>query len=117
RALWNEARARRFSHRMGQRIDSLAALTEAARMRPEEGLRDDAIAVMALPDLRLGQSWEAENTQLVLAGFDRRYRFCVEVEPRGLLVIRTVPERTEIRAIHSGHDTRSLFLSDDGDFL
>jgi len=55
-----QARAGRFSRRMGQRFDSLDALTQAARIGRERGmtperiaaLRDEAIACMALPDLR-----------------------------------------------------------------
>ena len=34
-ALLNQARAGRFSRQMGQRVDSLAALEKAARVRPE----------------------------------------------------------------------------------
>ena len=51
-ALLNQARAGRFSRQMGQRLDSLAALARAARIRPDERLRDEAIAAMALPDVR-----------------------------------------------------------------
>jgi WD40 repeat protein len=55
-----QARAGRFSRRAGQRFDSLDALTQAARIGRERGmsaekiaaLRDEAIACMALPDLR-----------------------------------------------------------------
>jgi hypothetical protein len=54
------ARAVRFSHRVGQRFDSLAALAEAAKIGRElklpaarfDRLRDDAIACMALPDMK-----------------------------------------------------------------
>ena len=55
-----QARAGRFSRRAGQRFDSLDALTQAARIGRERGippekiaaLRDEAIACMALPDVR-----------------------------------------------------------------
>jgi WD40 repeat protein len=115
RALWNEARARRFSHQMGQRAASLVALSEAARMRPEEGLRDEAIAVMAQPDVRLGPAWEHEAVGL--AAFDGRYRRGAESDPRGLLSIFTVPEDREIRRIESGRISKRLFLSGDGEIL
>ena len=54
------AQAGRFSRRPGQRLDSLAALDEAARIAREVGvpaegmdeLRNEAIACLALPDLR-----------------------------------------------------------------
>jgi serine/threonine protein kinase/WD40 repeat protein len=60
KALLDRARAERFSHRMGQRFDSLNALEQAARIGRElklppekfESLRDEAIASLALPDLK-----------------------------------------------------------------
>src|SRR5262249_56008210 len=51
-ALLNRARAGRFSRQMGQRLESLAGLVQAARIRADARLRDEAIAAMALPDLR-----------------------------------------------------------------
>jgi serine/threonine protein kinase/WD40 repeat protein len=58
-SLVSQARARRFSRRMGQRFESLKALHEAAVLAKQLGLpahkidelRDEAIACMALPDL------------------------------------------------------------------
>src|SRR5262249_60463751 len=51
-ALWNQARAGRFSRQMGQRMDSLAAVARAARIRPDERLRHEAIAALASPAVR-----------------------------------------------------------------
>src|SRR5438093_281059 len=53
----SEARARRRSGRVGQRFDSLAALARAARIRPSLSLRNEAIACMALADLRIHRQW------------------------------------------------------------
>src|SRR5262245_7174344 len=50
-ALFHQARSGRFSRQMGQRLESLTALAKAARIRPDEQLRDEAIAAMALPDV------------------------------------------------------------------
>src|SRR5262249_53233259 len=50
-ALLNGARAGRYSRQMGQRLDSLDALARAAGIRPDERLRDEAIAALALPDV------------------------------------------------------------------
>jgi WD40 repeat protein/tRNA A-37 threonylcarbamoyl transferase component Bud32 len=47
-----QARAGRFSRQPGQRFDSLEALARAAAIRPTEELRDEAIACLALADLR-----------------------------------------------------------------
>jgi serine/threonine protein kinase/WD40 repeat protein len=59
-SLVSQAQASRFSHRMGQRFDGLSALSQAAAIGRGLGLppgnfdllRDEAIACMALPDLR-----------------------------------------------------------------
>jgi hypothetical protein len=59
-ALYDRARAQRFSRREGQRFESLAAIERATRIGRElnlppeafESLRDEAIACMSLPDLR-----------------------------------------------------------------
>jgi hypothetical protein len=59
RSLYQQARAGRFSEQMGQRLDSLAALAEAARIRPDERLRDEAIAALALPDVRRVPAWHS----------------------------------------------------------
>ncbi len=59
-SLLSQAQAKQFSHRKGQRFESLAAIAQAAaigrelELEPErfEPLRDAAIACMALPDLK-----------------------------------------------------------------
>src|SRR5262249_49231192 len=61
RSLYERARAGRFSRQPGQRLDSLDALAEAARLRPDEGLRDEAIAAMALPDVRYAPLWHSSR--------------------------------------------------------
>src|SRR5688572_7140572 len=56
KALSDQARASRYSGQPGQRFNSLAALTEAAKIRRTDDLRDEAIASLAVPDIRLGES-------------------------------------------------------------
>ncbi len=59
-ALQARARAGRFSHRLGQRFDSLSALAQAAQIATQlkltadrfDLLRDEAIACLTLPDLK-----------------------------------------------------------------
>ncbi|MFI5457674.1 MAG: protein kinase [Isosphaerales bacterium] len=59
-ALYDRARAQRFSRQAGQRFDGLAALDQAAAIARDlklpparlDPLRDEAIACLALPDLR-----------------------------------------------------------------
>ncbi len=52
-SLLAQARAGRWSGRAGRRFDGLRALTEAADMRPGVDLRSEAIACLAMADLRL----------------------------------------------------------------
>jgi WD40 repeat protein len=47
-----QARAGRLSRSPGQRFNSLQAVARAAALRPSAELRDEAIACLALPDLR-----------------------------------------------------------------
>ena len=80
-----EAKASRWSGRAGRRFEGLQALTEAARLAhdlelgPESilTLRNEAIACMALVDLRLDQKWRGYPPGSTLTGiaFDR------EMEP------------------------------------
>jgi predicted nucleic acid-binding protein len=121
RALWNEARARRLSRQAGQRLASLAALTQAARMRPDEGLRDEAIAIMAQPDVTVGPAWQTvaalQTSPLVSAAFDEGYRRCAVAHAQGQLGFYTLPDHREIRRIESGRVSLGLWLSNDGEFL
>src|SRR5262249_23024361 len=66
RSLVAQARASRLSRRVGQRFDSLQALAEAARTARQLGmpeaafreLRNEAIACLTLPDLRVAREWD-----------------------------------------------------------
>ena len=50
-----EARARRASGRAGQRIESLGAVRKAAAIRPSLAVRNEAIACLAMSDLRVSK--------------------------------------------------------------
>src|SRR5205085_11094676 len=73
-ALLNRARAGRFSRQMGQRLDSLTAVAEAAQLQPDERLRDDAIAALALPDIRRVPGWRAELPGTAPVAYGAQYR-------------------------------------------
>ncbi len=55
-----QARAGRASRLPGQRFRSLEALAEAARIRPSRELRNEAVACLALADVRAEREWDAE---------------------------------------------------------
>ena len=119
-ALWNQARAGRFSRQMGQRLDSLNALAKAARIRPDERLRDEAVAALALPDVRRhGTSWNASPAgQTGGIAFDGPYRVYARGEGPGIISVRNVSDDREVRRIVSSPGTQGMFwLSPDGRFL
>jgi serine/threonine protein kinase/WD40 repeat protein len=56
----SQARGSRESGRSGQRFDSLQALAQAARIRPDLPLRNEVIASLVLADLRPTRQWDVE---------------------------------------------------------
>ena len=67
----DRARAGRFSRQAGQRFAGLEALERAARIRPSEVLRDEAVACLALVDVRpaaLGEGVDAGDPTAVEGG-------------------------------------------------
>jgi serine/threonine protein kinase/WD40 repeat protein len=117
-ALLNRARAGRFSRQMGQRLDSLAAVAEAARIRADERLRDEAIAALALPDVRRVPGWRSTPPGNATVAYGGRYRLYARVDPQDSISIRTVPDDREIRRIPSGSiEGEYLFFSPDERFL
>ena len=117
-ALWNQARAGRFSRQMGQRLDSLAALARAARIRPDERLRDEAIAAMALPDVRRVPIRHSAPAGTVAEAYGAQYRRYARADAEGVISIRSIPDDQEIRRISSGPLLEKyLFFSPDDRFL
>jgi eukaryotic-like serine/threonine-protein kinase len=117
-ALWNRARAGRFSRQMGQRLDSLAALARASRIRPDEPLRDEAIAAMALSDVRRVPTRHPLPPGTVAVAYDGLYRLYARADIQGVISIRSLPDDQEIRRIISGPLLeKTLHFSPDGRFL
>ena len=119
-ALLNRARAGRFGRQMGQRMDSLAVLEQAARIRPDERLRDEAIAALALPDVQPGPSLRIQPG--VTSGridFDGAYTSYAQINDQGVISIHSVPEGEEIGCIKTESKLKpsNLWLSPDGQFV
>ena len=53
-----EARAVRRTTQPGRRAAALAALADAARIRPGPDLRDEALAALTIPDVEVTDTWE-----------------------------------------------------------
>src|SRR5262249_53178437 len=89
-----EARARRWSGKVGWRFDSLDALTRASRIRFAPELRDEAIACTTLVDLRLVRRYPSEG--LTLGAESGRY---AKVEEEGALTIYRIADDSEVRRL------------------
>jgi serine/threonine protein kinase/WD40 repeat protein len=117
-SLYERARAGRFSRQVGQRLDSLAALEQAARIRPDERLRDEAIAAMALPDLRLlPRSFVAPSDTTALA-FGPAGRLYARADRQGTIHLHRVSDDREVQRIAWARiEGRHLLFSADERFL
>jgi eukaryotic-like serine/threonine-protein kinase len=92
----DQARARRWSGRPGRRIEGLKALASAAAIRPTLELRNEAIACMALMDLRVAREWEGVPPNSFGLAFDAKLEHYSIGDAQGNLSIRTVSDNREI---------------------
>jgi serine/threonine protein kinase/WD40 repeat protein len=119
-SLQNQAQARRNSRQMGQRLESLAVLAEAARLRPAPELRDNAIAALAVPDVELGPVWEGWDADTKGFAYESLHQRYARLGPDGTISIRTIPDGRELRRLEVGPATtpgRAMTFSPDGCFL
>lgn len=126
RSHFARARAGRFSRRPGQRLDSLAALEEASRIAREVGasekdldaLRNEAIACLALPDLRPGRFLPIRVSNSAIS-FDGPYeRYAVLDEQGTIRIHRVADDQAIARLAGFGPGIATvLLLSPDGRFL
>ena len=80
-ASFAQAKASRGSGRMGQRHDTLKALSEAAALadrvaispRDVLDMRREAVGALALPDVHLGHEWEGNPPGTNGRAFDSNY--------------------------------------------
>ena len=120
-SLQSQAQARRYSRQIGQRLESLAALAEAARIRPAAELRDSAIAAMALPDVdrqrEVWQGWTMDMVGFTCDFLNQRY---ARVAQDGTVSIRDLENGRELQHFQTARETkpgRALTFSPDGQLL
>ncbi|HZU35957.1 MAG TPA: protein kinase, partial [Gemmataceae bacterium] len=113
-----EARAHRLSGQVGQRFQSLSALAQAAKLQPSLELRNEAVACLALPDLRLARSWEGNPPGTMAVVFDADLEHYARSNARGDLSVRRVSDDTELARL-PGPGTHAYYLkySPDGRYL
>ncbi len=122
-ALKSQAQVRRFSRQMGQRLDSLEAVAEASRIRHDPSLADDAVAAMALADIRLGPVRKSGGNNSFALAFDASFERCAFLDDQGLITVRSVLDDRELQRLTvtapAGSDPgqHSLSFSPDGQLL
>jgi serine/threonine protein kinase/WD40 repeat protein len=97
-----QARANRLSRRSGQRFVTLEILARATTMArqlqlPEErffGLRNEAIAAMALPDVRVAKTWAAQSGGWAV--FDPKHQRYARGDLNGTVFLRRAGDDAEI---------------------
>jgi WD40 repeat protein len=120
------AQAGRFSRRPGQRLDGLEALRQAAAIAhsvnaPEasfDELRDEAIACIALPDLRPGRLAFDRAANVLAPVFDGEFHRYACVERGGTIaVFRTGVAAPVAQLTDLGATPERLWISPDGRYL
>ncbi len=120
------AQAGRFSRRPGQRLDGLEALQQAAAIArsvdaPEasfDELRDEAIACLALPDLRPGRAVFERAAEAHAPVFDGEFDRHARIERDGsITVFRTGVATPIVRLTDLGGTPERIWISPDGRHL
>ncbi len=119
----SQAQAGRASRLPGQRFGSLAALGEAAHIRPSPELRNETIACLPLVDIRTGHEWEADLQTDRLeystgVAFDPTLEHYAATGPDGAVTVRSVSDDSVLfKYPGSGERAEFLRFSPDGRYL
>jgi WD40 repeat protein len=114
-----QARASRVTGRAGQRFDALAAIGKAAGIHPSLELRNEAIAALALFDVRIGKTWPLMPSRDQAVAFDETLEHYVCEGENGTLVVRRIADHAELARL-SGPGGRVEFIygfAPKGDYL
>jgi serine/threonine protein kinase/WD40 repeat protein len=103
-SLLAQARANRLSRRLGQRFDSLVTIHEATRLARTRGmseerflqLRNEAIACLALVDLRVAKEWPGHPAGSLGVAFDDNLERYARTDARGGITVRRVEDDAEV---------------------
>ena len=115
-----EARATRWSGRAGRRFESLAALRQAAAIRPSLELRNEAIACLALPDVEVRSKLRSGPLgNCVGVAFATRFDRYAWKHEDGSISICRVSDQVELARLPSKTrtDAALLYFSPNGQWL
>jgi hypothetical protein len=126
RSLLEQARASRLSRRAGRRFQSLQALAEATRLARQmnlaeeqfRDLRNEAIACLALSDLRVAREWDGLPEGTLALDIDPRLeRYARFDSRRGVLSVRRVDGDAETHHLAGVAPGVTCRFSPDGQLL
>ena len=116
-----EARASRWSGKIGQRLRSLDELAAAARFAPTLELRNEAIACLALTDVRMAKSWVGRSPDGCAWVMDRKFQREARSDARGNIEVNHIAEDSShpdrINLPGPGSHAFTLKFSFDGSYL
>jgi WD40 repeat protein len=118
-----QAQAERYSGRVGQRFDSLEAIDKAKRIARSLNLppariaelRNEAIACLALPDVKLVRQWDALPAGTMTVAIDDRFGRYVRGNRDGDISLRTIADDHEL--LHLEKAGYRPIISPDGAYL
>jgi len=116
RAYHEEARSRRLSRRVGQRLETLRVLALAAQIEPGLDLRNQAIAALALVDLNPAHpEWRFTENKRSAFSFDESLERYAWTDEKGGIHIHRVADRSVILTLPgTGRADWHLWFSPDG---
>src|SRR5262249_46297602 len=86
--------------------------------QPDERLRHEAIAAMALPDVRRVPGWWSRPPGAAVVAYGGHYRLYARADVEGVVSIRSIPDDREVRRIATGPILLEyLFFSPDERYL
>lgn len=97
-AYFSQAQAHRWSGRSERRFKGLAALAKAAEIEPSAELRNEAIAGLALADIRATRQWELAPPSPggMNVAFDNRYERYARYDAAGRIQVRRIADDAEL---------------------
>jgi len=119
------ARAVRFSRKAGHRFDSIEALAEAGALieplgldkHEQRELRNEAIAVLAYPDMQLRNQWHVDSPFDEGAALDPVHPRYAHGSRSGFVSVRSVHDNRELFQLPNEQALRFLRFSPDGELL
>jgi eukaryotic-like serine/threonine-protein kinase len=112
-----QAHASRLSAQAGRRFDSLAALAKAAAIRPGMDLRNEAIACLALTDVRALRTITCPDHATAVSQPDDAWQRYALGLPNGQIIERSLDDDRELLRFSLSSPAADLLLSHTGRWL